>query len=109
MAGANDRRALMRRSIVGMLAAATMLGGGAPAVSAASIRECGEYHSQHATNVTTRKVSCKTARRVIRTWNRTQRSRVRGFRCRYRDLAHELGDIRCTASRGRVVRWQTFA
>jgi hypothetical protein len=65
-----------------------------------------------ASNITTRKVSCVEARRVVRRWNNTaaQRGgdgRVRGLYCDFRELGYEVGDIRCTGSRGRVVRWQT--
>jgi len=35
--------------------------------------------------------------------------RARGLYCRFRDTGGESGDIRCTGSRGRVVRWQTAA
>ncbi|MCK9248616.1 MAG: hypothetical protein M0P31_06520 [Solirubrobacteraceae bacterium] len=81
------------------------------ASAAAPIRECGHLSSAYAGNITTRKVSCAEARRVVRAWNRGpaqgRGNRARGLRCRYRDVRHELGDIRCTGSRGGVVRWQT--
>lgn len=80
--------------------------------TAAPIRECGDLPHRFAFNITTRKVRCKEARRVVRRWNNTVAKRggtgrVRGLFCRYRDTGHEAGDIRCTGSRGRVVRWQT--
>lgn len=79
---------------------------------AAPIRECGQLTHRLAFNITTRKVSCREARRVVRRWSRTVAQsggdgRVRGLYCRYRDTGYEAGDIRCTGSRGRVVRWQT--
>jgi hypothetical protein len=67
---------------------------------------------RYASNITTRKVSCPEARRVVRRWNNTVAQqggdgRVRGLNCDFRELGYEVGDIRCTGSRGRVVRWQT--
>ena len=80
--------------------------------NAAPIRECGQLTHRHAFNITTRNVSCREARRVVRRWNHTVArrggtGRVRGLYCRYRDTGYEAGDIRCTGSRRRVVRWQT--
>jgi hypothetical protein len=62
-------------------------------------------------NVTSRAVGCATARRVVR---RTKyvRSGPRGpagWRCGYVREAYEFVDIRCTATGGRVVRWQSGA
>ena len=78
-----------------------------------AIRECGDMAHRFAFNITTRKVPCRKARRVVRRWNKTvagQRSgdgRVLGLYCDYRDTGYEVGDIRCTGAHGRVVRWQT--
>jgi hypothetical protein len=81
---------------------------------AAPIRECGQLAHRYAFNITTRNVGCTEARRVVRRWNRTVAQsggdgRVRELFCDYRDTGYEAGDIRCTASRGRVVRWQTYS
>lgn len=78
----------------------------------APIRECGDLAHRYAFNITTRQASCREGRRVVRRWNRTAAQqggsgRVRGLYCRYRDIGYEAGDIRCTGSGGRVVRWQT--
>lgn len=71
------------------------------------IRECGDIAAEFAYNITSRAVSCRKARRVVRAWNGRGNVTIRGLACRYRDIGHEAGDIRCTGSRGRVVRWQT--
>ena len=70
--------------------------------------------SAHAFNITTRVVGCTRAKRVIRSWNRGAARRggngyARGLYCRYRDTGYEAGDIRCTGTGGRVVRWQTYS
>jgi len=80
--------------------------------SAAPIRECGDLVNRFAFNITTRKVSCHKARRVVRRWGDTAAQQggdgtVLGLYCNYRNTGYESGDIRCTGSRGRVVRWQT--
>jgi hypothetical protein len=91
--------------------------------SAAPIRECGNYDGARWTfdqidgagifNLTSRVVSCKTARRVAlrshpgdryrRTWSWGD------FTCRILAEAFEYEDVRCKASGGRVVRWQSGA
>jgi hypothetical protein len=101
---------LLHRSTITALLA---LGLAHPAgASAAPVRECGDLAHRHAFDITTRKVSCVEARRVVRRWNNTVAQRggdghVRGLYCDFRELGYEVGDIRCTGSRGRVVRWQT--
>lgn len=82
--------------------------------AAVPIRECGNLAHRLAYNITTRKVQCVEARRVVRRWNNTTArqggdGRVRGLYCNYRNIGYEAGDIRCTGSRGRVVRWQTYS
>ena len=78
-----------------------------------AIRECGDMAHRLAFNITTRKVSCRKARRVVRRWSNTAAGRpsgdgaVLGLYCNYRDTGYEAGDIRCTGPHGRVVRWQT--
>ncbi len=79
--------------------------------SSSRINECGDLPSDVAYNLTTRRVACAEARRVVRRWNATNEgdgtTYVRGLSCTFRSLGHEAGDIRCTGSGGRVVRWQT--
>jgi hypothetical protein len=95
------------------LSLAMLLSAGIGMSSAAPIRECGRWTAQAAYNITTRKVSCRKARSVVRRWGQTAaRERdgdgaVFGFFCNYRNIGYEAGDIRCTAPRGRVVHWQT--
>lgn len=71
-------------------------------------------------NLTTRKVQCPQARgfvdnvkygRPFRKGVRwTARTRYWGtYHCTYLDLGYEYADIRCTASRGRVLHWQEGA
>lgn len=98
----------------GILAAAVLAAGAVESSSArvAATRECGALAQRLAFNITSRNVSCREARRVVRRWSNTtaQRGgngRVRSLYCRYRDTGYEAGDIRCTGSRSRVVRWQT--
>ena len=78
-----------------------------PAGASGAIKECGDLPSQAAYNITSRSVRCKEARRVVRGWGGRGNVTVRGLACRYRDTGYEAGDIRCTGSRGGVVRWQT--
>jgi hypothetical protein len=86
--------------------------------SAAPIRECGDYPGGPGAgvfNITTRVTTCRVARRMARRfwhggWNNV-RSNGRPFRrgaytCRNRNIGYEAADLRCTASRGRVVHWQ---
>jgi hypothetical protein len=98
--------------------------------SAAPIKECGnraagegwtydEISGAGIYNVTSRIASCRAARRVVsavhRSWERDpaepilpRRVTVFNYRytCRFLTRAEELYDIRCTARKGRVVRWQ---
>ncbi len=100
----------MRRFVTSVvLGAALTIPSGA---AAAPIRECGQLTHRLAFNITTRNVSCFEARRVVRRWSNTVAQsggsgRVRGLYCRYRSTGYESGDIRCTGSGSRVVRWQT--
>ncbi len=69
---------------------------------------------RYAFNITTREVACTEARKVVRRWNNVLAQsggdgRARGLYCNYRSTGYEAGDIRCTGSRGRVVRWQTYS
>ena len=79
---------------------------------------CGRYQTvgrAKPDNITTRVASCKTARRMARrfyrgAWTNIPRGATpfrRGtYVCRNRQVRYESSDMRCTASRGRVVRWQ---
>lgn len=91
----------------------------APA-SASRIIECGNYGwipSKHRTgwtlgriegggtfNVTTRRVSCRKARRFVRRYRGTD-SYYPTWNCREVNR-YESSDVRCTASGGRVIHWQ---
>jgi hypothetical protein len=98
----------------------------APARAAAPIKECGnasfgasgpvftlgEISGAGIYNITTRVASCREARRVIRRWSSLDGgmpARIRGLDCRNLREAYEYVDVRCTGSRGRVVRWQSGA
>jgi hypothetical protein len=111
--------------VAAAVSAVTLLGSPA-AVSAATIRECGNYGwiTDEGTtgwtygevdgagifNVTTRKVSCRYARRFVRSWDgQVGGRRHRRFRCRYVSQAYEYADVRCTRRSGKVIRWQTGA
>jgi hypothetical protein len=108
-------KAIRLLAVVGCVAAASLL---TPESRAAPIRECGDYSPTGGAgvyNVTTRVTSCRTARRMARRfWNGKWgnfRSDGWSFRrgsytCRNRQLGVEFADLRCTASRGRVVHWQ---
>jgi hypothetical protein len=106
-AGRSTRRSLL--AVATVVVATTIAAPGE--ASAAAVRECGDLPAQYAYNITTRRVSCPEARRVVRRWNRTAAQGgspyVRGLYCRFREIGHEAGDIRCTGRGRRVVRWQT--
>jgi hypothetical protein len=102
----------MNRVLVVGSAVVGLVGVAATPSDAAAVRECGDMPRSYAGNITARVVTCREARMVVATWNRTVANRsgtgmVRGLYCRYRDTGYEAGDIRCTGSRGRVVHWQT--
>ena len=83
-----------------------------PAQAKAPVRECGDLPSRLAYNITTRKAACWMAREVIRQWGDSVAQEggdgyVDDFYCNYKNVGYESGDIRCKASRGRVVHWQT--
>jgi hypothetical protein len=93
-------------------------------LTAAPIRECGNYPRQQVGagvyNITSRVTRCRTARRMARRfwhgrWRNVPRTdrpnsdrpfRRGSYTCRNRHLGIELNDMHCTASGGRVVRWQ---
>jgi hypothetical protein len=100
------------------LAAAVTATPAAPAAEGAPIRECGNAGTLYAGqvrvyNVTSRVVGCRFARRFARrqmldagpACREDRWCTYRGWRCRHVTYRAE-GDIRCTNSGGRVVRWQ---
>jgi hypothetical protein len=81
----------------------------------APIRECGDLKRRRIYNITTRRVSCRFARRFARDIFRNpacaedRYCRFRRFRCthyNYRIPGGREGDVRCTRRGGRVVRFQ---
>jgi hypothetical protein len=81
----------------------------------APIRECGDLSGRRIYNITARRVSCRFARRFARHIFRNpacaedRYCRFRSFRCthyNYRIPGGREGDVRCTRSGGRVVRFQ---
>jgi hypothetical protein len=114
----------MRRGLIALavIAAALVPVIGSPEPAAAApIKECGDLPVQgfYVVNITTRVTPCSKARRMAWTWYRQRAPqppdgagtpyRWGSWSCRYRTLGHESGDLRCTASRGRVVHWQDGA
>ena len=112
-----------RPLLIAALAVVVIIGAAweAPPAMAAPIRECGRYAPGGGAgvyNITTRVTACRIARRMARNFYRgraptptTRRGwrrpwRWGSYRCINRSLGYELSDLRCTASRGRVVRWQ---
>lgn len=104
------------------LASTTFLLCGASHAAAAPVRECGNW-GDHGDgrmrwgmsetfgagifNLTTRRVACRRARRFVRRYRGTD-SYYPTWRCREVN-EYEFSDIRCKASRGRVIRWQAGA
>jgi hypothetical protein len=109
---------LIRRG--GLLAVAIAVLAIPAASQAAPVRECGTYDSATGRftfapvdgaisvgNLTTRNVSCSTARRLSLRYRGTD-SFYPTWKCR-EVSEYESSDIRCTASRGRVIHWQAGA
>jgi hypothetical protein len=80
-----------------------------------SIRECGDLRRRRIYNITTRRASCRFARRFARdiftnpACAEDRYCRFRGFRCTHYNYAipgGREGDVRCTRRGGRVVRFQ---
>lgn len=109
---------VMRLVVAGLLLAIT-----STASASQGIRECGGYDPGYGFvsgdpmgagvyNITTRVVSCRTARKVVRRYyvenwcGRSLSCYVGAWNCRTRILGSEYLDTRCTRSRGRVVRFQ---
>ena len=112
---------LVKSSVAAAAAALFVVALAGPA-HAASIVECGNYGATASGrvgwtygdiegagiyNVTTRNVGCATARRFVRRYRGTD-TYYPTWRCREIN-DYEFSDIRCTASRGRVIHWQTGA
>ncbi len=122
-------RAALRRSFAGLLGVGAMalvlvLSPGAAAQT--GVRECGHRdvsagdawgydrprtdNAEYAmVNLTTRRVASRTARRFSDAFHQQTRRRFLRFSCRFTPLTDNTFDTRCTASRGRVIRWQTIA
>ena len=114
--GFEEDAPVMRKSLRHLACGLTLVSAVAAAAPsaghAAPIRECGDLPSRFAYNITTRKAACWKAREVIRRWGKSVAGEggdgyVGAYYCNYRSTGYEAGDIRCTASRGRVVHWQT--
>jgi hypothetical protein len=105
-------------AIAALLSAAAL----ATPAHAAPIVECGNYGATASGrvgwtyadiegagiyNVTTRNVRCSSARGFVRRYRGTD-TYYPTWRCREVN-DYEFSDIRCTASRGRVIHWQTGA
>lgn len=125
---------VLKLAVVLLLVLAPSAQGAAPPVARdAVIKECGNADvrfdgsrnylrftygepSAGVWNITTRGVTCRTARQVVKrsylSWCGDSVCRVRAatrrWTCRYTRLGEELGDSRCTAG-SRVVRYQSGA
>jgi hypothetical protein len=91
------------------------LRGASQAQAAAPIRECGDLGHRGIYNVTSRMVRCRSARSLARriftdpACAEDRFCRFRGFRCTHHNYpipGGREGDVRCTRSGGRVVRFQ---
>ena len=118
------------RTALGLALAAAWLGSAVPAAAAAPLRDCGNYGYPEGYggdrpiftqkeivgagvyDIQTRVARCRTARRMVRRfwagrWGDCTPGCTRGsFTCRDRRLGDEVFRMRCTASRGRVVRFE---
>lgn len=106
------RKAILLVALLGVTSFAASSG----VAQAAPIRECGncDYGIERWTygpvggaaivNLTTRRVSCASARRMV-----TGITRMSSYamRCRNVTTAWEYADVRCTGRGGRVIRYQT--
>ena len=82
------------------------------------VRECGNLQASGpgVYNVTSRVIRCRTARRLARDLDsnfgdhcsNSGRCRYRAWECLFRASAERWIDIRCTRSRGRVFRYQSY-
>jgi len=114
---------VVRGTAAAVACAATVALAAAAHAAAAPIKHCGNYGYRESTgrvgwgmsevsgagifNVTTRKVGCKTARRFVRRYRGTD-TYFPKWRCRETN-EYESSDVRCVASRGRVIHWQSGA
>jgi hypothetical protein len=99
----------VRRAFAVIMVSAVAAGAAGPDAPVAraqqpGITECGDIdRGVGIKNLTTRRVSCRRARRIARAHPRD--ATPYGFRCREREIAQYQYDIRC-ARGARVVRWQ---
>jgi hypothetical protein len=114
---------MLRVLITPVTAVAAILALTADPAYASGIRECGNYGYREATgtsgwgmspidgagtyNLTTRRVTCPTARRFVLRYRGTD-SHYPTWRCREVN-DYEFSDVRCSASGGRVIHWQAGA
>ena len=107
----------MKRLIIVILAAGAVMFTATSVASAAPINECGSLELED------ERVDVRTCAERLFPWQpdhpqrvlRLARKLVRsanglgayGFRCRTTTLGDEYWDVRCTASRGGVIRYQT--
>jgi hypothetical protein len=111
----------MKSLIIAVVASAAVVAFAAGPAYASAIRECGNHGwtddgygpawtygpisgASPAYNLTTRRVSCRAARRFALRYRGTDTYFPR-WRCREVN-DYEWSDVRCTASGGRVIRWQ---
>jgi len=118
----------MRLVFIGLLALALVLAT-AGSATAVPVKQCGNYGFPEGhtgskpiftsediagagvSDIVTKVARCRTARRMVRRfwaghWGECAPVCRRGsFRCRDRQLGEEFFRMRCTASRGRVVRF----
>ncbi len=115
----------MKLSMSATIAALVLAIPATSASAAAPIRECGNYgwpegyegsepiwtyeqlDGAGIFNVTTRRVACRKARRFVLRYRGTD-TYFPTWNCREINR-YEFSDVRCTARRGRVIRWQTGA
>jgi Ni,Fe-hydrogenase III large subunit len=95
----------MRKLITGLAIAAGLA---VPSTASASYTQCPDRSYGSGTgNITTRHASCRDAYRLIA---RLHDGKGDGsYRCKTTDAGYEQYEVRCTASRGRVVHWFGWA
>jgi hypothetical protein len=118
-----DAAGSIKRLACVISALAVALACAAAPAAAVPVRECGNYGYLDSRgmvgwtrgqvdgagifNVTSRNVPCSTARRFVLRYRDTD-TYFPTWRCRESN-DYEFSDVRCAASRGRVIHWQTGA